>query len=341
MLRIHNLSGKFGDFKLNHIDLHVATGEYFVLLGPSGAGKSLLFEMIAGIYKPDKGEIFLDGKNITGLPPDKRNIGLVFQDNTLFPNLNVFSNIGYPLRPKIKGTRLIKEEVERLAGSFSIQHLLHRDLQTLSGGEIQRVSLARALARKPLCLLLDEPVSSLDIQLREGILELLKELNRNGQTIVHITHHLNEAVRQAGRLAIIDGGRIIREGSPSEIYKDPGSAFVADFLGYKNVYGFTRISAGKIRIDSGLELSTASDMPESGKIIFPDYAISLLIENIHGQNTFPGIVTGMTEYPEYTELKLSSGFPLIKRIANDSGSFAHGQQVFIRIDTSKVIFQQF
>ncbi|MBN2173214.1 MAG: ATP-binding cassette domain-containing protein [Bacteroidales bacterium] len=341
MLSIRNLSKKFGTFSLEDIKLEVNTGEYFVLLGPSGAGKSLLFEVIAGIYKPDAGEIFLNGKEITNIPPEKREIGLVFQDNTLFPHFSVFENIAFPLKTKKLNRNQIREKVENLAVELSIGHLLERTLHSLSGGEIQRVTLARTLAGDPKCLLMDEPVSSLDVQLRGGILELLRKINQQGLTILHITHHLDEAVYQANRMAIIDKGKIIQIGKPEEIYSKPASEFVVNFLGYKNVYPFEKISEEKISILGRLEINFPQIKVSKGYVVIPDYAINILSSLKKNSNIFPCTIKSQRHFPEFIELVIDSGITLIKKIEGMSVNLITEEKLYVSIDAGSLIFHDF
>jgi len=236
MLSVQNLTKKYDEFLLDDISLEIGRGEYFVLLGPSGAGKTVLFETIAGIISPDAGSIIFDGKDITRDPIRKRQIGLVLQDGAVFPHMTAGQNISYTLKVKGWPTSKIKEKVFQLAEQMSISHLLHRKPSTLSGGELRRVAIARTLAFEPKCLLLDEPLSSLDIQLQREILDLLKNLNQSGLTILHITHNYHEAFYVADRMAVMDKGKIIQQGIPAGISEHPESKFVADFIGLENFF---------------------------------------------------------------------------------------------------------
>lgn len=238
MLSIQNLTKKYDEFLLDDISLEIGQGEYFVLLGTSGAGKTILFETIAGIISPDSGRIIFGGKDITHDPIRKRQIGLVLQDGAVFPHMTAGQNISYPLKVKRLPALKIKEKVFQLAEQMSISHLLHRKPWSLSGGELRRIAIARTLALDPKCLLLDEPLSSLDIQLQQEILDLLKNLNQSGLTILHITHNYHEAFYVAHRMAVMDKGKIIQQGTPAVISDHPESKFVADFIGIGNYIGF-------------------------------------------------------------------------------------------------------
>lgn len=195
MLSVRQISKSLGNLTIKDVSFEVRPGQYFVLLGASGVGKSVLLETIAGLSRPDAGRIFLDGKDITNERIQKRKIGMVFQNSALFPHMTVYDNIAYPLRCKKLKACQIRERVVELAEDFAVTSLLKRDSQTLSGGESQRVSLARVVASEPQCLLLDEPISSLDVKSRPQVRALLRKINARGQQrIVHVTHDYTEAV---------------------------------------------------------------------------------------------------------------------------------------------------
>ena len=243
MLILKNISKKLEDFNLKNISFKVNKGDYFVILGMSGAGKTVLFEIIAGLITRDTGEIFLDGKNITKEKIQNRSVGLVFQDYAVFPHMSVKDNIAYPLKSKKVKSSLIKTRVQKLAQDMSISHLLDRRPGTLSGGELQRVALARTLALNPKVLLLDEPLSSVDVKLKNELRSLLRKLNKKGQTIVHITHDYEEAISLANKIAVMQNGTIVQCGKTKDVFENPASEFVANLTGIKNFY------KAKIKID--------------------------------------------------------------------------------------------
>ena len=187
MLELKNIHKSFDDFRIIDINLEVKNGDYYVVLGKSGAGKTILLETIAGLLIPDKGTVWLDGENITNQSMQHRRVGLVFQDYAIFPHKTVYQNIAYPLKRK-KNKKGLRDMVFELAEKTGVENLIHRYPSTLSGGEIQRTVLARTLALEPEILLLDEPLASLDIQYRRELQSLLRKLNADGQTIVHVTH---------------------------------------------------------------------------------------------------------------------------------------------------------
>lgn len=235
MLELENISVRLDDFELKEVNLKVEEGEYYVILGLSGAGKSIMLECIAGIQKAVKGRIILDKCDITHADIQKRDVGYVFQDHAIFPHLDVRQNIAYSIKKKYS-KQLVNEKVKEIAEKVNISHILHRDTKTLSGGESQRVALARTLIRNPKVLMLDEPFASLDVQLRDELRALLRKLNRNGQTIVHVTHDYEEAISLAQKLAIFQDGKLIQQGTPSEVFANPASQFVARFRGIRNFF---------------------------------------------------------------------------------------------------------
>ncbi|HUU64445.1 MAG TPA: ABC transporter ATP-binding protein [Dehalococcoidia bacterium] len=237
MIEIKKLTVNLGDFLLDGIDLRVEKGEYFIILGPTGAGKTVLLEAIAGLHPVRSGEIWLDGRDVTRLEAEKRGIGFVYQDYALFPHLTVKGNLLFGLRRR----KLPKEErgrvMEWMAELLGISHLLERSPDTLSGGERQKVALARALSTSPEVLLLDEPLSALDPQHREGVQQELRQIHRRlKQTAIHVTHDFEEAIAMGDRIAVLGEGRIQQIGTPDEIFRQPNSEFVARFAMTRNIF---------------------------------------------------------------------------------------------------------
>jgi molybdopterin-binding protein len=236
MLEIKNISKKVGSFSISNTSLSVDKGDYCVILGKSGSGKSLLLELIAGILSPDKGEILLNNIDITDSKTHNRKIGLVFQDWALFPHLSVQENIAYALKVQKVQSDTMQKKILQLSEEMEIGHLLGRMPESLSGGEKQRVALARTMASLPRILLLDEPLVSLDIQLRTGIMGLLRKIHQKGQTIIHVTHDYEEAITLGTRIAVMNNGEIIQTGSPEEVFQHPKNEFVANFIGIRNFF---------------------------------------------------------------------------------------------------------
>ena len=236
MLKIKNISIALGAFKLSNISFDVQKGEYFVVLGESGIGKSVLLEIIAGLLRQKTGSVILNNNDISYAPIQKRGVGLVYQDQTLFPHLNVKKNIEYALKCKKFKSKVIAIKITEIAAQLGIEHLFNRMPDTLSLGEAQRVALARTLVGNPEILLLDEPLSSLDVHAKSQMRSLLRKINQAGQTIIHVTHDYEEAIALADRIAILEKSSISQIDIPDNIFHHPKSAFVANFIGIRNFY---------------------------------------------------------------------------------------------------------
>jgi ABC-type sugar transport system ATPase subunit len=227
MIKVSNLKRSFGEFSLRIDGFQVERGRYAVVLGPSGSGKSLFLKTLAGLFLADEGAIEVGGKDVTGLPPEQRRVGLVFQEPSLFPHYNVYKNIAYGLRGPDK-----KKTVEELAEVLRIKDLLDRPVQRLSGGEAQKVALARALAVKPDVLLLDEPLSQVDHNSRQELQTELKRVHREMElTSLHVTHNREEAFALAEDCAVMLGGRIVQHCGTEQMKGRPECEFVRRFLG--------------------------------------------------------------------------------------------------------------
>ena len=264
MIEIRNLTVDLGDFLLEDVDLGIREGEYFVILGPTGAGKTVLLEAIAGLHPVKSGRIWMDGREITGLSPEKRGIGFAYQDHVLFPHMSVRDNIGFGPKQRGRPEGEVRREVRNLADLLGIAHLLDRGPGTLSGGESQKVVLARALAIQPRLLLLDEPLGAMDPQTRAGVQEEIKKVHsRFGTTTVHVTHDFEEAISMGDRIAVLGGGRVMQVGTAAEVFQHPNSEFVARFAMAQNIFsvkvedgeeGLGLFSLGDIRIATSSEL---------------------------------------------------------------------------------------
>jgi len=236
-VQVRDLWVDLDEFHLRQIDLDIAPGEYFVVLGPTGAGKTVLLETIAGLHQPRRGRILLDGEDVTDIPPERRGVGFVYQDYMLFPHLGVAGNIAFGLRLRSIEREVVEERVAAVGQLLGIHHLLHRRPGTLSGGEQQRVALARALVIEPRLLLLDEPLSALDPEMREGLQRELARVHRElGTTTIHVTHDFEEAVALGDRIGVVNEGQVVQVGSAEDIFRKPASEFVARFVGVRNVF---------------------------------------------------------------------------------------------------------
>jgi len=290
MLRLVNITVDLGKFILNDISLHVPQGAYTIVLGPTGTGKTVLLETIAGIHRPNKGNIYINGKESTDLPPETRKLGVVYQDYALFPHLTVYENIAFGLRLGKESRIDIQHTVKKMAEFLDIKSLLERRPANLSGGEKQRVALARALALKPYVLLLDEPLSALDRHTRDRLRRELKRVHKEtGLTIFHITHDLAEAFFLADQLVVMQNGIILQQGKPDEILKTPTNRSVAKLVGIHNLieakiqqYGFeTRLGIFNIPV-------SYRDITEGNNCVYlaiPDWCVELTPErekNLYG-----------------------------------------------------------
>jgi ABC-type Fe3+/spermidine/putrescine transport system ATPase subunit len=237
-LSIRNIHKSFGNTQaLRGISFDINAGEIISLLGPSGCGKSTLLEIIAGLESPDSGQLLWKEKTLASVPSHKRSFGLMFQDYVLFPHKNVFENIAFGLQMKGWDHASSNKQVVEILNLVGLPDYGQRDVSTLSGGEMQRVALARSLAPKPQLLMLDEPLGSLDRALRERLLlELQTILQETNQTAIYVTHDHEEAFAISDRVAVMDQGQILQIGTPQEVYRRPATPFVAKFLGLSNIF---------------------------------------------------------------------------------------------------------
>lgn len=347
MLEIKNLSLSFGDFALNHLSFRVKKGEYFVLLGASGAGKSILLEAIAGLWKADSGHIYLQQQEITHQRIQNRKVGIVFQDYAIFPHLTVAQNIAYPLKSQNKKREEIKETVQQLADKMGITHLLKRNSAHLSGGEMQRLALARTLAMQPALLLLDEPLSHIDPQKRGELRRLLKQIHREGQTIVHVTHDFEEAIALADRIGIVQAGEIIQIGTPQEVFHHPVNSFVAHFAGIRNFIPcriIQQTDSSFARLADGQKIQLSRIHPQgTGHILLraEDILLSANPLQSSAQNTFKGTLQEIIPQPNGMEVILDTGFPLVAKITTEAiqqMALIEGQIIYATFKASAVQF---
>ncbi|MHC6228940.1 ABC transporter ATP-binding protein [Arthrobacter sp. MMS24-T111] len=276
MIRLENIEVTFGDFTaIPHLDLHVRPGEFFTLLGPSGCGKTTALRTLAGFIQPAGGTVRVDGKDVTRLPSDKRQVGMVFQNYALFPSMSVWENIAFGLRVRKEkaadSDRLVRDIARRVELS---DEQLTKNVAELSGGQQQRVAVARALVLRPKILLLDEPLSNLDAKLRHQLRQQLKDLQSEfGITTVYVTHDQDEALAMSDRVAVFNKGVIEQVGTPQEIYDHAATEFVCNFIGDSSelspefVSEVNRLSAAGLSTDarSYLRVEKASlDRPADG-----------------------------------------------------------------------------
>lgn len=314
-LEIKDISVVLGNFALKNISLAVNQGDYLTVLGLSGAGKTVLLELLAGLIVPDSGKIIMNNKDITHEPIQNRAMGLVYQDMALFPHMSVANNITYALKGKALSRFEKEKTLKELAKETNVLHLLDRFPGTLSGGEAQRVALARALARKPEIILLDEPLSNLDIKLREELRKLLRRINQKGTTILHVTHDYMEAATLSNKVAIIENGQLIQWGIPQEVFRNPVSEFVARFSGIKNIFKCHFHFVAKDGLSLGI---TPHNIPirilaepgkEEGYLMIPGEDIIVSEEQLitSAVNQFQGVILDVFMLHHGVELIIDAG----------------------------------
>ena len=290
MVELRNLSVSFPGFALGPLDLTIEAGGFHVLMGPTGSGKTLLLESIAGLVGPDSGTVHVQGRDVTGLRPGARGVGIVYQDSSLFPHLSVEENILYGGPWARRGGMDSEELMEML----DLARLRHRMPAKLSGGEKQRTALARALLTNPRVLLLDEPMSSLDPIFRDGLREELRKIHRQvGATFVMATHDFADALALGTTGTVVRQGGVEQTGTIDQIFQSPASPFMASFVGMRNV--FPADLEGHVAIACGQRIAHTSPANRSGHIAVPPEAITILAEDSpsSARNRFPGRVTGL------------------------------------------------
>ena len=235
---LEGIGKRFGGVDaVQDVTLSIGEGEFFSLLGPSGCGKTTTLRMIAGFVTPDSGRIVMQGSDVTGVPPNRRPVNMVFQQYALFPHMSIYDNVAFGLKMKRAPRRSHGERVREMLRVVELEGYEGRRTRQLSGGQQQRVALARALVNRPAALLLDEPLGALDVKLRKQMqLELKRIQSELGTTFVYVTHDQDEALAMSDRIAVMNAGRVEQIGSPREIYEHPDSAFVADFIGSLNSF---------------------------------------------------------------------------------------------------------
>ena len=261
-IRLERVTKRFDDVvAVDDLSLEIERGSFFALLGPSGCGKTTTLRMIGGFEDTTEGTIFLGDRDVTGLPPFKRDVNTVFQSYALFPHLSIFENVAFGLRRKGTRGEELRRRVEEALELVDLGELGKRKPRQLSGGQQQRVALARALANRPQVLLLDEPLGALDLKLRKQMqVELKRIQNDVGITFVHVTHDQEEAMTMADRIAVMNSGRIDQLGSATELYERPATAFVAGFLGVSNLLNGSVEGESRVALDAGGTVRVAGDV---------------------------------------------------------------------------------
>ena len=271
-----------GEKVIDNMSLYIRDGEFITLLGPSGCGKTTTLRIIGGFETADVGTVYFEGKDITDVPAYKRQINTVFQKYALFPHLNVYENIAFPLRLKKMQEDEIKENVTKMLKTVALSGFENKSVSTLSGGQQQRVAIARALVSKPKVLLLDEPLGALDLKLRKDMQNELKSIQQSVNiTFIYVTHDQEEALSMSDTVVVIADGEIQQIGTPTDIYNEPKNAFVADFIGESNIVDGVMLEDNKVRfsahvfdcVDGGFEKNESVDVvvrPEDVDVVAPE-----------------------------------------------------------------------
>ena len=308
IIELKNITKSFdGEVVLDHIDLDIYDNEFLTLLGPSGCGKTTTLRLIGGFTTPDEGDIIFMGENINELPPYKRNVNTVFQRYALFPHLNVFENVAFPLREKKVPRDEIDQRVNEMLSMVALTGFEHRSVTSLSGGQQQRVAIARALISRPKVLLLDEPLAALDLKLRKDMQQELKKIQKAmGITFVFVTHDQEEALSMSDTVVVMSEGRIQQIGTPIDIYNEPQNAFVADFIGESNILDGVMLADYKVNfsghtfdcVDAGFEKRENVDV-----VIRPEDVDIVSVE----KGMLKGVVTSVTFLGVHYEIIVDIG----------------------------------
>ncbi|MDR1785142.1 MAG: ABC transporter ATP-binding protein [Spirochaetaceae bacterium] len=303
---IEHVSKRFGTFKaLDDVGFVINKGEFFSLLGPSGCGKTTLLRIIAGFEYPDGGDVLFDGKSIIPFPPDRRPVNTVFQNYALFPHLSVYENIAFPLRLKKLSRAQLDDKVNEYLRLVQLEAQADKKPSLLSGGQRQRVAIARALINEPGVLLLDEPLSALDAKLRSNLLIELDSLHdKIGITFIYVTHDQSEALSVSDRIAVMNKGRVLQVGTPWEIYEQPATEFVAQFIGETNT--FTARVSECAKLPNVDEYMCALETPALGEQSQASNGDRSLIKVTDYEQTEPGQTVCFTVRPEKIRITLEA-----------------------------------
>lgn len=349
-LSLQNISKHYGATRaVADLSLNIERGEFFGLLGPSGCGKTTTLRMIAGLEVPDEGIIEFDGSNITALSPERRGFGMVFQNYALFPHLNVFENVAFGLRARRRPAAEISERVANALALVQLPGYEHRRVDELSGGQQQRVAIARAISIEPALLLFDEPLSNLDVALREETRGELRELvTRLGLTAVYVTHDQEEAFALCDRISIMSEGRSLQTGAPRELYERPVNISVARFLGRNNLIQVRRLTANhdphpKFKtIDGGHTLTTrkpGGNLPPLNQTctlaIRPEH-LSMMPEAPTAENVLPARVHEINFAGATTSVKLDANGLALEALLLDSSHLNAGDTCLVALPPERL-----
>lgn len=348
MIYIKDLTVQHGNFTLSIPKLDISHGTYFVILGHTGSGKTVFLEAIAGLRPLQSGEVWINGENATLRAPEKRKVGYVPQDYVLFPFLNVYENIAFGLKEVHCRCLNVDEKVNRYSELMGISHLLSRNVNSLSGGEKQRVALARALVLTPKVLLLDEPLSNLDLQTGKHLRLELKRIHQELKvTIIHVTHNQLEAEEISDQIAVISNGKIVQVGPPKEVFFYPENSDVSDFIGKPNILNCDtckRVGQGLVEVECGnlhIIVPHDEDTPVTRIAIFPhDIFISDMPFPGPSINRFKGMVAEINKKGDGVEIGLKVDGQILRSevpisILNDTG-LVIGREIYLMLKLRRI-----
>ena len=332
LINLMHIAKSYGDnVILDDLNLYIRENEFITLLGPSGCGKTTTLRIIGGFETPDKGQVLFDGKDITALPPNERDLNTVFQKYALFPHMSIAENIAFGLKIRKKSKAYIDDKIKYALKLVNLDGFEHRSIDSLSGGQQQRIAIARAIVNEPKVLLLDEPLGALDLKLRQEMqYELIRLKNELGITFVFVTHDQEEALTMSDTIVVMNQGYIQQMGSPESIYNEPENAFVADFIGESNIVPGIMIrdelveifGAKFVCVDKGFGNNKPVDVvirPEDIDLVAP------------GQGSISGVVTHLIFKGVHYEMEVTTpdGF---EWLVHSTDMFPVGQEVDIHVD---------
>jgi iron(III) transport system ATP-binding protein len=350
LLSLKSLSKSFDKtIAVSDVSLDVERGEFFGLLGPSGCGKTTTLRMIAGLETPDSGSIEFDGSDITNLPAERRGFGMVFQNYALFPHLNVMENVAFGLRARHQPKSKILERVKSALDLVQLPGYEKRRVDELSGGQQQRVAIARAIAIEPALLLFDEPLSNLDVTLREETRGELRELvSRLGLTAVYVTHDQEEAFALCDRISVMSGGRILQTGRPRDLYEHPAQLTVGRFLGRNNLIRVMRLSSSKAEtgefktLEGGhtlrVPLNEKNLVPLNQPCILAIRPEHVVVTNsgVNSENALPAIVSEVNFAGATSSIKLDANGLLLEALTIDPNGIAVGDERTVALPPERI-----
>ena len=346
IVRFDNISKSFGNTNvIKNISLDIYEGEFITFLGPSGCGKTTLLRMISGLEKPTEGRVYLDNKDVTDLDPTKREVNTIFQNFALFPKMSVYDNIAFGLKMKKTNPEEIKERVNKVIKLVKLEGFENRYPSELSGGQQQRVAIARGVIMNPRVLLLDESLCSLDLKLKKNMQVELKRIQKKlGLTFIYVTHAQDEALSMSDRIAIINKGVIEQLGTPSEVYMDPKTVFVADFIGEANIVDGEIISQKKdeitLSILDGFKITIKTkdtfNKGDKVKVIIRPEDVKVSPNKL--TNSLYGQITDYTYGGENTKMIIdfNNGYSL-KSSVTDEEKYKYGDNVYIKFEEKYIV----